>query len=39
MVEQHGLWFQVLVAKYGMEDSRVKDDGGRTASTWWKDLC
>jgi hypothetical protein len=37
-VDQEGLWFKVLVAKYGLEDGRVKGGGGK-ASWWWRDLC
>jgi hypothetical protein len=38
LVEQEGLWFKVLVAKYGVENRRVSG-GGRNASSWWKDVC
>jgi hypothetical protein len=36
VVEQNGLWLQVLVGKYGLEDGQVKG-GGRMASAWWRD--
>ncbi|PNX87656.1 cysteine-rich receptor-like protein kinase, partial [Trifolium pratense] len=32
------LWYKVLVAKYGVEDGRVRGRG-RNASSWWKDVC
>jgi hypothetical protein len=38
LVEQEGLWFKVLVAKYGIEDGRVRGRG-RKVSSWWKDVC
>jgi hypothetical protein len=38
LVDQEGLWFKVLVAKYGLEDGRVMGGGGK-ASWWWKDMC
>jgi hypothetical protein len=38
LVEQEGLWFKVLVAKYGVENGRVSGRG-RNASSWWKDVC
>jgi hypothetical protein len=38
LVDQEDLWFKVLVAKYDLEDDRVRG-GGRKASWWWKDMC
>ncbi|GAU47696.1 hypothetical protein TSUD_190240 [Trifolium subterraneum] len=38
LVDKEGLWFKVLVAKYGMTDGRITR-GGRQASLWWQDLC
>jgi hypothetical protein len=35
---REGLWFKVLVAKYGVEDGFVSG-GGLKASVWWKDLA
>jgi hypothetical protein len=32
LVEQEGLWYKVLVAKYGVEDGRVTG-GGRNVSS------
>ncbi|MCI31850.1 hypothetical protein A2U01_0053062, partial [Trifolium medium] len=32
-----GLWYKVLVAKYGEKEESMKKGGGR-ASVWWKDL-
>ena len=36
-VDQYSLLFNVLVAKYGHEDGRVKE-GGRWGSSWWKEV-
>jgi hypothetical protein len=33
-VKKTGLWYRVLVARYGEEAGRVRS-GGRKASTWW----
>ncbi|GAU43919.1 hypothetical protein TSUD_28600 [Trifolium subterraneum] len=38
LVDKGGLWFKVLVAKYGMTYGRITR-GGRLASLWWQDLC
>jgi hypothetical protein len=38
LVDHEGLWFKVLVAKYGLEDGSVMGGGGK-ASWWWKDMC
>ncbi|GAU37197.1 hypothetical protein TSUD_30620 [Trifolium subterraneum] len=38
LVDKEGLWFKVLVAKYGMTDGRITRRG-RQASLWWQDLC
>jgi hypothetical protein len=37
LTEQDGLWFKVLVAKYGVEDVRIL--GGQKASRCRKDVC
>ncbi|GAU35008.1 hypothetical protein TSUD_103310 [Trifolium subterraneum] len=37
LVDQRGLWFKVLVARYGFDGGRVQS-GGRLASQWWRDL-
>jgi hypothetical protein len=34
VVDREGIWFKVLVAKYGMTDGRITR-GGRQASLWW----
>lgn len=33
-VEQGGLWYRVLTARYGNEVGRIYE-GGRGASAWW----
>jgi hypothetical protein len=38
LVDQKGLWFKVLVAKYGLKDGRVKG-WGEKSSWWWRDMC
>jgi hypothetical protein len=37
LVDREGLWYQVLVARYGAEDERL-EDGGRSDSMWWKEV-
>ncbi|MCI67414.1 hypothetical protein A2U01_0088673, partial [Trifolium medium] len=37
LADKEGLWFKVLMAKYGMSDGRITG-GGRQASSSWKDL-
>ncbi|XP_039685111.1 uncharacterized protein [Medicago truncatula] len=37
LVDREGLWYRVLVARYG-EEGGVLKDGGRRASGWWRDL-
>jgi hypothetical protein len=37
LVEKIGLWYRVLVARYGEEGGRVAD-GGRRGSTWWREI-
>jgi hypothetical protein len=37
LVDREGLWYRVLVARYGEEDGVLKD-GGRRASGWWRDI-
>jgi hypothetical protein len=36
-VDRGGLWFRVLVARYGMERGRL-GEGGRTGSAWWREI-
>ncbi|GAU19481.1 hypothetical protein TSUD_77250 [Trifolium subterraneum] len=38
LVDREGLWFRVLVARYGMERGRIRD-GGRRGSTWWREIA
>ena len=35
--DRNSLWFRVLTARYKVIGSRVCD-GGRDASTWWRDI-
>ncbi|WJX25077.1 hypothetical protein P8452_14152 [Trifolium repens] len=37
LVDRAGLWYRVLVARYGVEGGRVRD-GGRRGSAWWKEF-
>lgn len=37
LVEKGGLWYRVLMARYG-EGGRLKE-GGRMVSSWWKSLA
>jgi len=37
VVDKKSLWFKVLVTRYGVDGSRLMD-GGRTASSWWRDI-
>jgi hypothetical protein len=37
LVDREGLWYRVLVARYGEEDGRL-EDGGRSGSLWWKEV-
>jgi len=36
-VDQGGLWYRVLAAKYGEVGGRIAE-GGRGASAWWEGL-
>jgi hypothetical protein len=36
-VDREGLWFRVLVAKYGIVEGRLQA-GGREGSTWWREI-
>jgi hypothetical protein len=36
-VDREGLWFRVLVARYGVEGGTLRD-GGRRGSPWWKEI-
>jgi len=35
LVNQDGLWYRVLKARYGEEGGRLKE-GGRDSSSWWR---
>jgi hypothetical protein len=37
-VDRDGLWFRVLVARYGLERGRLRE-GGRDGSAWWKEIA
>jgi hypothetical protein len=37
LIDREGLWFRVLVARYGVEGGRLRD-GGRRGSSWWKEI-
>lgn len=37
LVDRAGLWYMVLVARYGEEDGTILE-GGRRASVWWREL-
>ncbi|XP_039686992.1 uncharacterized protein [Medicago truncatula] len=37
LVDRRGLWYQVLVARYGVRDGRL-EDGGRSGSIWWMEV-
>jgi hypothetical protein len=37
LVKREGLWFKILIAKYGMEDGRILG-GCSKVSRWWRDL-
>ncbi|MCI40342.1 alpha-1 6-xylosyltransferase, partial [Trifolium medium] len=36
--EKEGLWYKVLVAKYGIDDDFILE-GGVKVYVWWKDLA
>jgi hypothetical protein len=36
-VDRERLWFEVLVARYGVEGRRLRD-GGRKGSSWWRKI-
>jgi len=38
LVENDGLWYRVLRARYGEEWERLKE-GGSQDSTWWRSMC
>jgi hypothetical protein len=38
LVDRGGLWFRVLVARYGVERGRLKV-GGRSESSWWREIA
>ncbi|MCI61049.1 hypothetical protein A2U01_0082305, partial [Trifolium medium] len=37
LVDREGLWFRVLVARYGLEGGRLCE-GGRRGSVWWREI-
>jgi hypothetical protein len=37
LVDREGLWYRVLVARYGVEGGRMRDGGWR-GSSWWKEI-
>jgi hypothetical protein len=37
-MDRGGLWFRVLVARYGEEVGRL-EVGGRSVSTWWREIA
>jgi hypothetical protein len=37
LVDRDGLWYRVLVARYGEEAGRL-EVGGRSTSSWWKEV-
>jgi hypothetical protein len=37
LVDHGGLWFRVLVARYGVEHGRLRE-GGRMRSAWWREI-
>ncbi|GAU48891.1 hypothetical protein TSUD_98820 [Trifolium subterraneum] len=37
LVDIEGLWFRVLVARYGVERGRLRD-GGRRGFAWWREI-
>jgi len=37
LVNRGGVWYRVLVARYGEEDGRM-EDMSRSGSTWWKEV-
>jgi hypothetical protein len=36
-VDREGLWFKVLLSRYGKERGRPRE-GGRLGSAWWKEI-
>jgi len=37
LIDRGGLWYRVLVARYGVRDGRL-EDGGRNGSIWWREV-
>jgi len=35
--DRGGLWYRVLVSRYGVRDGRL-EDGGWSGSIWWKEV-
>jgi len=38
LVDIGGLWYKVLVARYGEEAGRL-EVGGQSVSTWWREIA
>ncbi|GAU24512.1 hypothetical protein TSUD_156240 [Trifolium subterraneum] len=38
LVDREGLWYRVLVARYGVDRGRLRD-GGRRGSSWWREIA
>ena len=38
LVDRGGLWYRVLVTRYGEEDGRL-EVGGRSVSIWWREIA
>ncbi|CAJ2658361.1 unnamed protein product [Trifolium pratense] len=38
LVDREGLWYRVLVARYGVEGGRLRE-GGQRGSVWWRELA
>ncbi|GAU34960.1 hypothetical protein TSUD_312910 [Trifolium subterraneum] len=38
LVDKEGLWFRVLVARYGLERGRLRE-GGERGSSWWREIA
>ncbi|CAJ2646720.1 unnamed protein product [Trifolium pratense] len=38
LVDREGLWYRVLVARYGVEGGRLRE-GGQRGSVWWREVA
>ena len=36
-MDREGLWFKVLVSRYGEERGKLRE-GGRYNSSWWREI-